>query len=85
MISNLRKKRQREPGEGAFPLKLAKRLYAMFGESGQDMTFHQFYCELCGIADPDEMRKDLSRIELSKARERSNRLLIDRGLLKRDN
>ena len=85
MIPNLRKQRQKTPGEGAFPLEQAKRLYAMFGESGQDMTFHQFYHELCGIADPDKMREDLSRIELVKARERSNRLLIERGLLRADN
>ena len=81
MISNPRKQRQRTPGEGAFPLEQAKRLYAMFGESGQDMTFHQFYRELCGVADPDKMREDLSRIELARARERSNRILIERGLL----
>ena len=85
MIPNPRKQRQKTPGEGVFPLEQAKRLYAMFGESGQDMTFHQFYRELCGIADPDKMREDLSRIELARARERSNRLLIERGLLKRDN
>lgn len=83
MIPNPRKQRQRAPGEGAFPLEQAKRLYAMFGETGQDMTFHQFYMELCGIADLDEMRKDLSRIELARARERSQKLLIERGLLKR--
>ena len=85
MIPNLRKQRQRAPGEGAFPLEQAKRLYAMFGESGQDTTFHQFYRELCGIADPDKMREDLSRIELARAQERSNRLLIERGLLRADN
>ena len=84
MIPNPRKQRQRVPGEGAFPLEQAKRLYAMFGESGQDITFHRFYAELCGIADPDKMREDLSRIELARAQERSNRLLIERGLLRAD-
>lgn len=84
MIPNPRKQRQKAPGEGAFPLEKARRLYAKFGSDGQDMTFHQFYRELCGIADPDEMRKDLSRIELARAQERSNRLLIDRGLLHAD-
>ena len=85
MIPNPRKQRQKVPGEGAFPLEQAKRLYAMFGESGQDMTFQRFYAELCGIVDPDKMREDLSRIELARARERSNRLLIERGLLRADN
>ena len=84
MIPNPRKQRQKVPGEGVFPLEKAKRLYAMFGESGQDMTFHQFYRELCGITDPDKMREDLSRIELARAQERSNRLLIERGLLHAD-
>jgi hypothetical protein len=82
MIPNPRKAKQKKPGEGAFPLEQAKRLYAMFGESGQDMPFQQFYAELCGITDPDKMREDLSAIELARARERSNRLLIERGLLR---
>ena len=83
MIPNPRKQKQRAPGEGAFPLDRAKQLYANFGPEGQNMPFHQFYRELCGIADPDEMRSDLSKIELARARERSQRLLIERGLLKK--
>ncbi len=82
MIPNPRKTKQRKPGEGAFPLEKARMLYNSFDEAGRDMTFGQFYRELCGIADPDEMRKDLSRIELARARERSQRLLIERGLLR---
>lgn len=85
MIPNPRKQRQRAPGEGAFPLDQAKQLYAKFGPDGQDMTFQRFYAELCGIADPDKMREDLSQIELARAQERSNRLLIERGLLHADN
>lgn len=83
MIPNPRKTKQRAPGEGAFPLEQAKRLWDSFDEAGQDMTFERFYRELCGIADPDKMREDLSRIELARARERSQRLLIERGLLKK--
>lgn len=84
MIPNPRKQKQKEAGEGAFPLEKARRLYNSFDEAGQDMTFEQFYRELCGIADPDEMRKDLDQIELARARERSNRILIERGLLRAD-
>lgn len=85
MIPNPRKTKQKKPGEGAFPLDRAKQLYANFGPEGQDMSFGQFYRELCGIADPDKMREDLSRIELARAQERSNRLLIEKGLLRADN
>ena len=85
MIPNPRKTKQKKPGEGAFPLEQAKRLYAMFGETGQDMPFQQFYAELCGITDPDRMRGDLDQIQMQKAHERSQRLLIDRGLFKRAN
>jgi len=84
MIPNPRKKKQKNPGKGAFPLERAKALWAGFGPEGQDMTFQQFYAELCGIADPDKMRKDLDAIEMRKAQERSNRLLIERGLLRAD-
>lgn len=83
MIPNPRKQKQRAPGEGAFPLEKARMLYNLFDEAGQNMTFEQFYRELCGIADPDKMRDDLDRIEMARARERSNRILIERGLLKR--
>ena len=75
-------KPRKAPGEGAFPLERAKQLYAAFGPEGQDMTFGQFYRELCGIANPKKMEDDLAGIELTMARERSQRLLIDRGLLR---
>ena len=80
MIPNPRKTKQKKPGEGAFPLEQARRLWTMFGESGQDMTFQQFYTELCGLSDEKKMEEDLSEIEMMKARERSERLLIDRTL-----
>ncbi len=75
-------KPRKKPGEGAFPLERAKQLYAAFGPEGQDMVFGQFYRELCDIADPKKMEDDLTGMELVAARERSQRLLIDRGLLK---
>ncbi|MCK5602079.1 hypothetical protein KAR91_09425 [Candidatus Pacearchaeota archaeon] len=75
MIPNKRSKPQQASG---FPIEEAKRLYAMFGPDGQDIPFAKFYEELCGIADPDKMEDDLDEIHMVIARERSNRLLIDR-------
>jgi len=85
MIPNPRKKRQREPGEGAFPLERAKQIWNSFDETGQDMTFQQFYHELCGIADPDKMRKDLAEIGRREGQARDTRALIERGLLRGNN
>lgn len=85
MIPGQRKKKQKNPGEGAFPLEKARKIWNSFDEAGQDMTFEQFYRELCGIADPDKMREDLDAIQMRRAQEQSNRLLIDRGLMRADN
>ena len=85
MIPKPRKTKQREPGEGAFPLEKARKLYnELYNPSGQDITFERFYRELCGLTDEKKMREDLSAIELRRAQEQSNRLLVERGLLHAD-
>ena len=81
MIPNPRKQRQREPGEGAFPLEKAKRLYNSFDEAGQNMPFAQFYHELCGLTDEKKMKRDLDEIQMREHQEQTNRRMIERGLL----
>ena len=81
MIPNPRKKSQKAPGEGAFPLEKARKIWIGFDEAGQDMTFEQFYRELCGLTDKTKMKEDLDSIQMRRAREQSNRLLVERGLL----
>lgn len=84
MIPNPRKQRQREPGEGAFPLDQAKRLWDSFDEAGQDMTFERFYKELCGLTDEKKMKRDLDEIQMREHQEQTNRRMIERGLLHAD-
>lgn len=84
MIPNPRKQKQKEAGEGAFPLEKAHRLYNSFDEAGQDMTFERFYRELCGLTDEKKMREDLDQIQMREHQEQLNRRMIGRGLLKRD-
>lgn len=76
MIPNPRKKKQ-TPG---FPLEKAKALWAKFDEPARDMTFAQFYKELCSLNDEGQMRKDLDIIQMTRARENSNRLMVERAL-----
>ena len=84
MIPNPRKQKQRAAGEGAFPLEKAKRLWAGFDEAGQDMTFGQFYRELCGLSDEGKMKRDLDEIQMREHQEQTNRRMIERGLLRAD-
>ena len=81
MIPNPRKQKQRAPGEGAFPLEKARKLWNSFDEAEQDMTFEQFYRELCGLSDEKKMKKDLDEIQMREHQEQTNRRMIERGLL----
>lgn len=84
MIPNPRKQKQKKPGEGAFPLDQAKQIWAGFDEAGQDMTFEQFYRELCGLSDVGKMKQDLDEIQMREHQEQTNRRMIERGLLRAD-
>ena len=65
-----------------FPIEKAKILWAKFPTPARDMTFEQFYKELCDMGDPDKMREDLDTIQMTRARERSNKLMVERALEK---
>lgn len=81
MIPNPCKKKQ----TAGFPLEKAKKMWAMFPVEARDMTFQQFYRELCSLNDEGQMRKDLDSIQMTVARERSSRLLIERVLQRNAN
>lgn len=76
MIPNPREKKQ-IPG---FPLEKAKALWAKFPPEAQDMTFTQFYKELCSLNDEGQMRRDLDTIQMARAREHGNKLMVERAL-----
>lgn len=76
MIPNSRKKKQTV----GFPLENAKKMWAMFGPDGQDMTFTQFYKELCSLNDEEQMKKDLECIQLARMRERDNKAAVERAI-----
>lgn len=78
MIPNPRKKKQ-TPG---FPLEKAKKLYAKFGPDGQDISFQNFYKELCSLNDEGQMKKDLETIQMTRAIQNSNQLMVERALQK---
>jgi len=58
----------------------AKKLWAMFGPEAQDIIFADFLKEVTELSDPAKMQKDLMSIQLAKARQDSNTLLIEKAL-----
>ena len=56
-----------------------KKVWDGFGPEGQNMSFSEFRREMKALSDPAKIQRDLADIELLKARERSNRIRIDRG------
>ena len=56
-----------------------KRVWDGFGESGQNMTFDEFRKEVKKLTSAANIQQDLADIELLKARERSNKIRIDRA------
>ena len=58
-----------------------KRIYDSF--EVKDLTWNQFRQQMLDLHDPKKMFKDLGNIELSKARERLNRIRIDNATGKR--
>ena len=64
---------------------LINRIYDKFPSEGRDMSREDFHKEMQGLVDPVKMQQDLANIELLKARERTNRIRIDRSLKRRGN
>lgn len=58
----------------------AKKLWAMFPPEARDMSFMDFVKELNDLSDPDKMQTDLMKIQMAKANQDSNTLLIENAL-----
>ncbi len=56
-----------------------KRIWDGFGPGGQNMPRAEFFREMRDLTDQNKIQKDLADIELLKARERSNKIRIDRA------
>ncbi len=56
-----------------------KKIWDGFGPEGQNMTLVEFRKEMHALTDPNKIQEDLGKIELLKARERSNKIRIDRA------
>ena len=56
-----------------------KKIWDGFGPEGQNMTLAEFRKEMHALTDPNKIQEDLADIELLKARERSNKIRIDRA------
>lgn len=56
------------------------KIYDGFGPNGQNMTRAEFHKELYALTNQVDIQRDLGKIELIKARERSARINIDRKL-----
>lgn len=55
-----------------------KKMYDGFSKKG--CTFTEFARRIKGMSDPARMKRDLGEIELRRARERSNRMRINKAM-----
>ena len=53
---------------------------AIYESTNKDMPFAKFRQEIIDVQDPNKMVKDLDDIQLQKARERMNRMRINKRL-----
>ena len=56
-----------------------KKIWDGFGPGGQNMPRAEFFREMRDLTDQNKIKQDLARIELLKARERSNKIRIDKA------
>jgi len=56
------------------------KIYDSFPADKRDMSRANFIKEIKSLSDPVKMQQDLANIEMLKARERTNRIRIDRSL-----
>ena len=60
----------------------ARQIYNEFTPEGKDMSFQEFFREINDLTDQRKIQEDLMAIQMIKARQDSNKLLIDKGLEK---
>jgi len=58
-------------------------IYNGLPPEGRDMSREAFRKAIKDLSDPVKMQQDLANIQILKARERTNRIRIDRGLKKK--
>lgn len=58
-------------------------IYNNFPPDKRDLSRVEFRKEIKALFDPVKMQRDLANIELMRARERTNRIRIDRSLRKK--
>lgn len=63
----------------------AKRLWDSFEPEAQDMRFEDFLAEVASMADPNQMQRDLARIQMVQAQQTSNKIKIDKALARARN
>jgi hypothetical protein len=56
------------------------KIYNSFSPDKRDMSREAFKKEIRNLTDPVKMEQDLANIEILKARERTNKIRIDRSL-----
>ena len=56
------------------------KIYDSFPEGGKNMTREAFIKEFQEAVSPQGIQRDLAAIQLAKARERTERILIDRAI-----
>lgn len=57
-----------------------RKAYNEFSESARDIPYNEFRREILSLTDPVKIRQDLDKIQMQKARGRSAKLRIDRGM-----
>ena len=57
-----------------------KEIWGKFTPEGQNMSYGAFRKEMLALTDPIIIRKDLSEIQLQKARHRMNQIRIDKAV-----
>jgi hypothetical protein len=57
-----------------------RQAYNEFPPEARDMPYSEFRKEILALTDPAKIRRDLAAIQAQKARGRSTRLRIDRGM-----
>lgn len=57
-----------------------RRIWSKFTPEGQNMSYEIFHREMRALTDPVAIRKELSDIQLQKARHRMNQMRIDKAV-----
>jgi len=62
-----------------------KAIYSKMWPNGTDMTEQEFVKSMVDLCDPKKMMDDLGDVQLRKARQRSNKIRINKAMQKNTN